>query len=387
MSKKTPAQRALISRRRFLGFAAAAGFAPAFVSRNAAAAVRLRLGLIGFGRQGRELFAQANATGDVEVAAVADVFEPHRALAQSSKADVYAHWQEMISRKDLDGIMIAAPDHWHAPMAIAAMEAGKDVYCEPPMALRKEDARAVFDCARRMDRRLQVGVPELAEDQWRQAAGLIREGRIGRVVWAQGGYGNSDQNSAAPLGPVNADTLDWHAFHGGVDGGFDAQRFVAWRNYWDYSGGAATETLYGKLAALMVAVGAELPATVSAAGGVYAGDGREAPDSFVMHADYNRGHTIVLASSMARKKDIPAIIRGEEGSIEFLGDRIRITPESTSGEPTDIAVPARPSLLAEWTGCIRTRRTCSCNEDIGHKTTVAIAMALDAYRLEKTMTA
>jgi predicted dehydrogenase len=234
-------------------------------------------------------------------------------------------------------------------------------------------------------------VEPVAEGQWRAARRLIERGAIGPVVWSQGSYNSqttaawNNLSASEVRRPVMAHELDWHAFLGDAPPrAFSAERYAAWWKYWDYSGGIASEVFYAKLAPLLVATGAAFPERVSAAGGVYVQDGREVPDTFVMNAEYPEGHTIVLASSMAQAQDLPAVIRGRDGSLELTSNGLRVVPETPS-EATTVAVAPAPGLIDNWLACMRTREACVCDVELGYRTMVAIGMAVDAYRGHKTL--
>ena len=393
-----------ISRRRFLALTATSTVACSALSRrSAAAAVRadavVRVGVIGCGVRGTQLMGALAKRKGVQVAAVCDVFDPRKREARAlSGAEVCPRWQDMVERQEVDAVVIATPDHWHAPIAVAARECGKDVYCEPPMALHLEEAKVFRACAARTGRIVQIGAEQTSEGQWHAARDTLRAGRIGNPLWSQGSYSRQDRfarSASAAANPTPFD-LDWAAFHGeNRHRPFDPDRYARWWAYWDYSGGVATGVFYSKLAALLLALGPAFPRRVSAAGGVYACDGREVPDSFVMTCQYPAGHTVVLASAMAMAAGRPAIIRGEKASLEFLGDRLCLTPESGSvsgvrawrgrRDVEFICAKERPNHLDDWLDGIRTRRRCVCDEELGFRTMVAIAMAVQAYRESQTL--
>ncbi len=380
-----------MSRRSFLAWTAAA--APLAASRTARASSAndtVRIGLIGCGARGLELLERAKAHGGA-VTAVCDVFEPRRQRAEAlAQARAHTDWRSVLDRKDLDAVIVATPDHWHAAMAVAAMESGKDVYCETPMAHTLEEAKAFRDAALRTRRVVQIGAERASHPQWAAAAELVRSGAVGTLVWSQGGYarpGAAETPAPRENAIATPATLDWQAFLGSSPAReFDPHRFYHWRNYWDYSSGAATEALYDKLAALLIATGERMPERVSAAGGVYTRDGREAPDTFVMSAEYPGGHTIVLASSMANDYGLPAVIRGERATLELRGDSIKIVPELSNGEPAEtIRVASGPDHLGQWLDCIRSRESCACDAALGYHATVAMTMAAEACRTARTL--
>lgn len=175
----------------------------------------------------------------------------------------------------------------------------------------------------------------------------------------------------------------------GARQGFDPVRFFQWRNYWDYSGGVATDLHYHKLVPLLIALDEGIPSRVSAAGGVYVGDGRQVPDMFVMTLEYAAGHTIVLASSVATERALPAVFRGERGTLYADGAILRVVSEDhgTSDPVEDEVIAARdmPDHLTNWLDSIRSRTAPVCDAELGCNAAVAIAMAVQAYREGRTV--
>jgi len=363
------------SRRMFLGgIAAVAAGHSAFGSTTRNGTVRV--GLIGCGAEGRRLLRDLSRC-EASVSVVYDAADLRkRRAAVEVGAPAVDDWRSVIEKPGVDAVAIATPPHLHAAIAMAAMEAGKHVYCASPMAMGIEDARAFRDCARKTDRVVQIGAAPAGEGQWRTARALIRSGAIGDVKWCQGRF-----HSARRAGTDETGRVDWRAFHPGIP--CDAARFVRWRHYWDYSAGTAAESHYDELTALLYAVGATLPRRVSAAGGVYAGDGRETPDNLVFSAEYAGGLTIVLASAACATT---ATIRGSAGSLELCGTHVRLLRESTEGYVAEsYRAEAEKGLVEDWIEAVRTGSPCICGAEEGYRAMVAVAMAVEAYRRKKTV--
>lgn len=376
-----------MTRRGFLAVAAAAaGTAGALRPARAGANDAVRVGCIGAGARGTALLAELRERPDVRIAAVCDVFAPRRERAEAlSGAKASRDWTELIARNDIDAVVVATPDHWHAPMAIAAMEAGKDVYCERPMALDAAQARAFRDTALRTGRVAQIGVQEASEGQWHTAREVVASGRLGAIRWSQGSYATIAPEPSAHEA-VAPGSIDWEAFLGPAPARpFEPDRFFGWRKYWDYSGGIATDLHYHKLVPLLLALGADFPERVSAAGGVYLRDGREVPDCFVMTAEYAAGHTVVLASSVAARQPQPAVIRGEGATLYAEGGRVRLVPEGRESDETVLPAKALPDHVSDWIDCIRTRRTPACGVELAYRAMAAVATGVQAYREGRTL--
>jgi predicted dehydrogenase len=358
----------------------------------------LRLGLIGAGARGTVLLdevLQIGASGGkVRVVAVSDLFEPR--LAQATLrcgGEGVLEWERLVERQDIDAIVIATPHHWHAPMTLAALQSGKDVYCEAPMALTVAEAKAVRDAAAATRRVVQIGTQETSEDQWRAAREAVTAVAIGAVVWSQG---NCHPRPAQAASFSNATLTQLHAAWPRFSRNpqaqlFEPNRLNHWRSYWDYSLGAAAEEHYRKLAPLLMAIGPDFPVRVSAAGGVYADDGCETPDALMMTAEYPSGHSIVLASSQAARRAAPAVIRGERGTIYCEGAGIRVVQGDGMSERFNAdGLPTHPAdstaaHLQNWLDCVRSREQCVCDEELGYRTMAAIGMASDAYRYGTTL--
>lgn len=394
-----------LTRRQFLGHsvtgAAAVGLgmlagSPA-IGQIPGAGERINFGVIGCGGMGtnhlRDLIhRQRDLRQPVRVVGVCDIYEPRKLRAKEiSGAEVYHDYRKLLERRDLDAVVIATPDHWHARMTLDAIDAGKDVYVEKPMTHTWEEAREVARAAREKGRIVQVGVQSTSQDIWWKARDLIRQGRLGKVLWSQTGICRNSREGEWNY-PVDAgaspDNLDWKAFLGSAPKRpFDPERFFRWRKYWDYSGGIATDLFYHQLGHLLVALGPEFPRRVTASGGVYIQKDREVPDTFFMTVDYPSEHTVVLVSSMANKQCVPEIIRGQEATMFFEGSRLIIRPETEFRQEQEeiISEEPRPGHMDNFMDCIRTRKTPHCDAELGYRTMTAIALGVLAYRRNRVM--
>ena len=190
------------NRRNFLKTAALAGAAP-FILPGAVWAAEtapnnvINVGFIGLGKQGNGLLHAVLPRGDVRVLAVSEVDTTRRNLAKEAVlksyaknetlgsavvCDTYSDFRELLARKDIDAVVIATPDHWHALIAIAAVNAGKDVYCEKPMAHTILEGRAMVRAVRANQRIFQVGSMQRSMGEFRAACELVRNGVIGTVA-------------------------------------------------------------------------------------------------------------------------------------------------------------------------------------------------------------
>ncbi len=149
---------------------------------------RVVLGFIGVGGMGTGLLNIFKAFPDVEVAALCDVHEPHLLRARSlvdGKPSTHKDFREVLDRKDIDAVVVATPDHWHAIPTILACQAGKDVYCEKPLAFRIAEGRAMVKAAEKSKRVTQMGNLIHAGENYHRVVEIARSGVLGTVTKAR----------------------------------------------------------------------------------------------------------------------------------------------------------------------------------------------------------
>ena len=149
---------------------------------------RINIGFIGAGHQAMGLRDRFVGTNEVEMLAVADVYQRKvddfkKALGdkRGKNCKGYGDFREILDRKDIDAVVIATPDHWHAVMAVKAAAAGKDIYCEKPLALSVKESRAMADAAKKYKRVFQTGSMQRSAKEFRQGVELVRNGYIGDI--------------------------------------------------------------------------------------------------------------------------------------------------------------------------------------------------------------
>lgn len=368
---------------------------------------RIRIGVIGCGGRGtghhikKLMKLSEDKSFNIEVAAVCDIYEPRKRQAKElTGGELFHDYRKLLDRKDIDAVVIATPDHWHARMTLDAMEAGKDVHVEKPMTLYWEDSKKVYEAAQRLNRVLQVGAGGTSRDVLWQARKVIADGKLGKVVWVTGGvYRNipeGDWNYAidADCSPGN---LDWDAFLGPAPKRpFEPERFFRFRKYWDYSGGLATDLTSHVLSAAQVAMGAEFPSRVSAAGGLYVHKDRETPDTFHVTIEYPSGYVATLFCTQNTEKGVDMVIRGERASIVFPrrprgndeATLAMLTPEPAFSKDPPRPIKEQPRLAHDekWITCLRTREKPHCDAEMGYKVMVALDLAVRSWREGKMFT-
>ena len=416
------------TRRNFLKKAAmgsaALAAAPAW-QRVLGANDRINVALIGLGARGSDhlnLVLQHRANkSDIEIVALCDVYQKRLSMASAKApaAKTYVHHQEVLQRSDIDAVFIATPDHWHAPITLAAMERGKDVYVEKPMTHTAEESKTVAQKTKELKRVLQVGVQGLSWNRWHKVHEIVQSGMIGQVVAVQGTYSRNapegDWNGgdfwtidpAAGPDATGDNHIDWQQWLGpSRQIPYNADRFFRFRKYWDYSGGIATDLHYHIVAPFHVGVANDFPTRVAGMGGLWVyNDGREVPDTFLTVADYPSKYSMTVQSSQVNENGPRMMIRGTKATIhlsdEWEGppsrqyDYADIFPESPFVEEFNKKY-GNDQVRVEGVGnegdlkhvdnffdCVRSRQLPNCNVDIGYKVSVACDLSVRSYRTGK----
>ena len=261
--------RSLYTRRSFLKNTALAGSALCALPNllrgaEVAPSEQITLGFVGMGTQNRGLLGGFLRHSATRVVAVCDVDSTRRENAKKITENYYAQsnpggsykgcttyndFRELIARKDIDGVVIATPDHWHALVSIAATEAGKDVYCEKPMNHTIQEGRAMVNSVRKNQRVLQVGSMQRSSREFRAACELVRNGCLGKVMKVDVAVGGPPVPCDLPAETAEAG-LDWNLWLGpaperpynsvlsprGVH-----KHFPEWRHYREYGGGGVCD--------------------------------------------------------------------------------------------------------------------------------------------------
>ncbi len=255
---------------------------------------RIRVGCIGVGGMGRMNQSDFQQMPEVDVVAVCDVWDHNRKRAVAmtgGKATAYLDFRQLLDRQDLDVVVVATPDHWHAPILIAACEAGKDVYVEKPLSHTLREGRKMVEAAQRHGRVVQMGTQQRSGAHYQEAVDLVRSGKLGKVTrvhcW---NYENETPAGIGNFPPGDAPQgLDWDMYLGPARKvPFQANRFIYnFRWFWDYSGGKATDWGTHHLDIVHWAMNVKGPRTAFAAGQkLVVQDDRETPDTLEIIFEY-----------------------------------------------------------------------------------------------------
>ena len=362
---------------------------------------RPNVGFIGTGgRAGAHIGHVLNlkSRGLCEIVAVCDVYGPRvQDAAKRTGGKIYRNYKELLADPRVDVVCIATPDRHHAPQAIDAVRAGKDVYCEKPLThwSQMDLARQLGEETAKHKRIVQVGTQYVADDAYDEARKLIKEGIIGKIVQVQAGYfRRGDWGERMPIPDPNAKPgpdLDWEQFLGDapkVD--FSVSRFFQWRLYWDYAGGPSTDLLVHVFTPIFRLLDLDFPERVLGGGGNFQYS-REVPDQCNLIADYAGGPSVVLMNSLSNFTGIDTIIRGTDGLIKFgdiehFGPGIRIVPVDKAKK--EVMVPWRGAgdtqkLWDNFIQCVKTRQRPFSPIDIAVRVQAPLNMAILSHRENK----
>lgn len=436
---------------------------------------RIRLGIIGFGIRGPQIAkaagfmhpdniekmkedAAANRADsryrefieqedlNVEVTAVCDIFSVYAKKAQETAANterkgkgaslsdmpvIYDDYRDLINDSNVDAVIIATPDHWHAPMAVEAARAGKHIYCEKPMSWSVEETYELRRAVKESGVVFQLGHQGRQTEAYNKAREVIDNNVIGSVNLIEVTTNRNTPNGAwvYPIHPqAGEDTIDWRKFIGQAPWhDFSLERFFRWRCWWDYSTGLSGDLLTHEYDAMNQIMGLGIPDKAVSSGGIYHfKDGRTVPD--VLHTvfefdDYDL--TMMYSATLANSKQRGKVIMGHDGYMD-IGDTMTIYPDRNSRRYRDklnsgIIDPSLPLLsyvpgrknidavtsateqyfagrgllytyrggkrvdtthlhIREWLSCIRNGGTPSCDIDQGFEEAITAHMGTIAYR-------
>jgi len=246
---------------------------------------RVGIGVIGFGLVGRIHTRNFHGLTDSQVLAVADTHKPRLEAAGQlvgSRAKLYSDFRWLLEDKNVDAVVIATPDHWHALMCMMACAAGKDVYVEKPLTLFVREGGWMIDVAKRHKRVVQVGTQQRSAPHYQKARELIRSGRLGQLVSVQCSYfRNVSPGFGNPPDQAPPPDLDYEMWLGPAPKRpYNPNRSIYhFRWFWDYSGGQMTNLGQHSLDVVHWCVDMKGPSAVTSAGGrFYLKDNCEVPD-------------------------------------------------------------------------------------------------------------
>ncbi len=390
-------------------FAAAAGTAPA-PGRVIGANDRINVAVIGVGGMGGgHLNTLKSLEGDqnIQIVAVCDVFTKHASNGQKTAglpdSSCYRDYRKLLERKDIDHVVVATPDHWHAQISIDAMQAGKHVYVEKPMTRHLDEALKMWDTATSTKKLVQVGSQGCSDSRWHQAGQVVKDGKAGTLLWAQASYCRNtptgEWNYYAIEPEANEQTVDWKMWLGSAPKlPWNPDRYFRWRKYWDYGTGIIGDLWPHRLHPLMIAMNLnEFPKRVACIGGnlTNSDEGtapkRDVADVTMVMVEFPSGPMIYLAGSTVNEQGMQDILRFNKSTM-YIGDGFTVKPErpyvdelEEFSETRKGAGESHAEHHKNMFFSIRNNKQPNCSIELGAQVQTIVCMAEKSYRENKMM--
>jgi predicted dehydrogenase len=431
-----------LNRRNFLtGTSSLLGTTAISYGRIAGANNRISLGHIGVGRRGRELASVAAGLKDshkVEMTAVCDLWKVNRERAAKDSTDAYSraprsfqYHEELLALKDVDAVIISTADFQHAPLLRQTAEAGKDAYCEKPMANVLDEAKAARDAVRARNLIVQIGTQHRSEPYQIAAKQCIATGALGQIskveiVW---NYRGPRWRGRSEVKQIREEDTDWSRWLLTKPARpFDPRMYFEFRLYKEFSSGIADQWMSHGIDMAHNLIDDYFPKSVVAHGGVYAWpDGRETPDTFHALLDYPKGFLVSYSTSFGNDSDSFTRVMGNKATLVNFGGEgsqrwklveERGTHESNpfvrrSAKPITLSDDAlrsmslskrlftgamektygslpftfdsNPCHMINWFECLRSRQQPNATVDHGFAHSVAVTMAARAQQEGKKL--
>ena len=361
----------------------------------------IALGFIGTGKQGRSLTRQFLSTKEIRISAISEVYQAKAQLTLDSIKElfskntdwgtyadipVYNDFRELLSRKDIDAVVIATPDHWHAGVAVRAANAGKDIYCEKPLSLTVKEGRAMVNATRKNNRIFQTGSMQRSWPEFRQAAELVRNGYIGEIKSIKVNVGPPPilynlQEESIP------DGLDWSkwlgpnapvVFNSELAPPTSKDVFPNWRLYKEFGGGMVTD--WG--AHMFDIVQWSLDMDHSGPVEVIPPDGKE-----IKFLTYKYANGITMTHEPWEWNNAIDFV-GTEGEIKIQRRKLETTPASLKDKvigETEKHVYKSENHYKDFLSAMRSRKNPICDVETGHRTATVCNIGNIAYQLKRPL--
>lgn len=354
---------------------------------------RVRIGIIGLRGIGNlHLSHLLQMPKEADVVALADVHADvlSERAATAPRARTYADFRHVLDRNDVDAVVVATPDHWHALISIYACESGKDVYVEKPTSRTIAEGRWMVECSQQTGRLIQAGTQQRSSEVFRGVRDAIRSGKIGAVSHVRAwNYSNdAPEGMGHPADASAPGPLNWDLWLGPARRApFNPNRFNRWRMFWDYGGGQMTDWGTHHFDIVHWAMDVDAPLEVSAAGGKFAlDDNRDTPDTILAQFRYP-GFLLTYESRHANGTPIYGrgygiAFHGSDATLIVDRRGFEIIPEPGSRAEA-LSVTGKPEThfehMANFLDAVRTRRVRVSDIESGHRASSATMLGNIAY--------
>jgi predicted dehydrogenase len=397
-----------IERRDFIKQSIGAGLSAAAAGANILGANdRVRIAVIGPGRQGRGVMKTFMRNADAQIVALCDVFQRQMDFAINDArlegVETYKDFRRILDRKDIDAVIVASPDHWHALQTVMACQAGKDVYVEKPVSVTVDEGRKMVQAARKYDRMVQVGTQQRSGDHYQKAAEIIRSGQLGKITFVRTwNFGNQTPGGIGNPPDTNPpDGLDWDMWLGPAPMrpfnqnrfGVHPDRWSSFRWFWDYAGGMMTDWGVHHLDIVQMAMQVEAPVAITAMGGKLAlNDNRETPDTLMVTYEYlsekNGGFVCAYENRECNAQGwnghgYGILFHGTDATLYINREYFEITPEKgRSVEVQRVKNENRQgdAHIRNFLDCVKSRQKPISDIEIGHRSTTTCLLGNVALR-------
>jgi len=349
---------------------------------------RIRIGVIGTGGRARGLMRNLKDLPGQQIVAVSDVYEPRMleaALIPAAKAATVADYRRILDDKEIDAVLIGAPDHWHKTMTLEALAAGKDIYVEKPVSHALEEGEEMVKAVEASRQVVQTGTQQRSWDHWILGKQIVDSGKLGRVTYVDTYW--YQLATTGPLPEVDTSKLDWKRWLGPAgDHPFEPERFLRWRHFKASGGGMLTDLLTHWIDVVHWYMGVEAPLAATSIGRSYRMKTWEWPDAATAILEYPGEFMVTHNGSYGSSVDDGGLeFRGDKGTLKIDRERLLVYKEGAPKVPgqytpePEIHVRSQGdgtvSHLRNWLDCIRTRRTPNASMRIGHQAVRAAHIA------------
>lgn len=403
-----------IKRREFLKTASVAGaLAAAPPVRGAGRSPNDTIGVavLGVGTRGNYLLEQFENCPNTEVRAISDLYAPNvkRALetSKNKKLLVEKEWRKAIESKDIDAVVIATPDFWHAKMTVAAAQLGKDVYTEKGLCRTLDEAKQMRKALKESRVVFQLGHQQNSEAPFIKGREIYASGRLGKVPlvrtfidrtssfpeWRSYTAYNINQRPAG----ASAATIDWERFLGDAapKRPFDVERFFRWRCWWDYGTGIAGDLMSHQWDGVNGVMGMGIPEAAMTQGGLHWWrNDREVPDMWRVMFDYPSKDLAVEfnCAFRGRRTGTNTIFLGREATLEVHSPWCRVHGAEWEAEGKGRAEPEyemkrgemeATSHMRNFIDCMRSREETRCGVQRAWEEAATVMMSVESFRRER----
>jgi len=362
----------------------------------------LRIGLIGTGGRCRHLLKSLTKIPNVRIIGLCDVAEANIDLTRpmvDPKAIATRKYPELLARKDIDAVLIATPDHWHVPLTIAAVEAGKDVYVEKPLTHDLSEGQLVIDAVRKSKQIVQVGTQQRSMPHIAKGRELIAANKLGRVFKVAMSWNRNAGRAKKPFPKLDANAVDWQMFLGNAKAQpFDEYRYRQWRWFWDFGGGIFTDLMVHWVDVAHWLLNLESPLEARSTGHFISAEGIwETPDSVETLLKYKNGLHMFFEGTFSNARHGARIeFYGTDATMYIDRGRMELIPEPNRGMGQEMILGDGPKgrdfyeqpdgellHLTNWVECIRSRKEPNSPIESGVHSAAAAHMANLSMREQK----